>query len=132
MKEKYKEKFKSAGGKVKSIPKRIGSKTKQSFKTTLFNLQYRMDQHIKISEYKKDIEKLIEEKIRIEKEHFQEINLLDVNIILLTKEKDDLKEERDELKIHITALNRALEKLNDNLINTKADLILLKKEYGIE
>lgn len=125
MKEKYKEKFKSAGGKVKSTAKRIGSRTKQSFKTTLFNLQYRMDQHIKISKFEEDVERLKEEKAERAKDHFQKITSLEANITLL-------KIERAELRTNIAAMEKALERMSSNLINTKADLIILKKEYGIE
>jgi len=83
-----------------------------------------MDQHIKISEYKRDIEKLLEEKVVIEKKHFQEINLLKINIGLLQKDKAELKSNN-------AALNRALDKMNNDLIETKADLIILRKEYGL-
>jgi len=127
LKEKYKEKLKSVGGKVKHI----GSNVKYRIQMTFLNLQYRMDQHLKISQFEKDIEKLVMEKAETEKEHVQEIDLLDVNIILLTKERNELREERNELNLNILALNKALEKLHDDLINTKADLIILKKEYGI-
>lgn len=143
MKEKYKEKLKSVGGKARSTARRIGSETKDSIKRTFLNLQYRMDQHIKISKIEKDMEILIEktverekdhfkdmeqlkkDNIQIQKEHSQEVDVLDVNIILLTRDKA-------ELKIEIAALKKALERMSSNLINTKADLIILKKEYGIE
>ena len=83
-----------------------------------------MDQHIKISGYKDDIEKLLEEKAERAKDHFQQITSLKANITLL-------KIEKVELNTNIAALEKALDRVSSNLIDTKADLIILRKEYGL-
>jgi len=80
-----------------------------------------MDQHSKISQYRKDIEKLTEEKIIVEKEHFQEIDLMKAQI-------DLLKLERDELRLNVAASDKALGKITDDLIEVKADLLIFKRE----
>jgi len=131
-KKTIKDKLRIVGNKVKFVVKFIGSKIKYGMKVVgsevkhitvlpYLKLRNRIDQHSKISQYKKDIEKLTEEKIIVGKEHFQEMSLLETSIEILEKE-------RNELKAQVAVLNKSLDiKIND-LIKAKANLLILERE----
>jgi len=119
-----KDKLKITGNRIKIAVKIVCSKIRRVFILSYLKIRDRLDQHAKISQYRKDIEKLTEEKIILEKEHFQEISLLETTIEILQKE-------RDELKTQVATLEKSLDiKIND-LIEAKANLLILKRESEI-
>jgi len=119
-----KDKLKIASNRVKFVGKKVSSKIKNAVMLVYLKIRKRLDQHSRISQYKKDIEKLEEEKFIVKNEHFQKISLLETSIEIL-------QNERNELKSKVAVLSKSLDiKIND-LIEAKANLLIFEKESEI-